>query len=86
ARFRFEQSIPVEGGCSWMTAAGPDLLAAFCGSRLLFIDPHSAAVIRTVELPGSVRAATYTATGDLAFAVEEALYRVPSGFLQSVRS
>jgi hypothetical protein len=61
-------------------------LAAFCGRKLLLVDSGNSAVLGEIGLPGHVGAAAATPAGDLAFAVEEAVYRISSAIIEGFRS
>jgi hypothetical protein len=77
---RFTGEIETEEACGWMVAADHRTVAAFCGSRLLLIDTDEERAIARLELPGDVQAAAAAPNGDLYFAVESILYRLPSGY------
>jgi len=47
---------------------------------LLLIDTDEERAIARLELPGDVQAAAAAPNGDLYFAVESILYRLPSGY------
>lgn len=86
SELRFVDSIPTGADCSWMVQVDSRTLAAFCGRKLLLIDSGNSAVLGEIGLPGHVGAAAATPAGDLAFAVEEAVYRVTSDIITSFRS
>ncbi|RKN72396.1 hypothetical protein [Paenibacillus ginsengarvi] len=73
--------------CSWLVVVDSRTLAAFCGNKLLLIDTVSDTVLQELELPGKVGAAAdATPTGDLIFAVGEAVYMLPSVYIAGIRS
>ncbi len=70
-------ALPV--GCQLLLAWGDDGLAAFCGAQFLHVRPLRGEVKPVCDLPGEVYAATFTPAGDLYFACEQDLYRLPAG-------
>jgi sugar lactone lactonase YvrE len=73
---QFERRIRMDADCSWMVRMNDGEVAAFCGNALWFIDVQSAQARMYTELPGHVRAAAVTPSGELYFAVGSTLYRV----------
>lgn len=80
-------SVALPSGCQLLLAWGDDGLAAFCGAQLLRVGlAHGEVALpmtAVCDLPGEVYAATFTPAGDLYFAHERDLYRLPAGVVVS---
>ncbi len=65
--------------CQTLLAWGDNDLAVFCGAQLLRARPATGGLTPVCDLPGEVYAAAFTPAGDLYFAHERDLYRLPAG-------
>jgi streptogramin lyase len=72
-------AVALPSACQTLLAWGSDGVAAFCGAQLLRVRPATGEVTPVCDLPGEVYAATVTPAGDLCFAHERDLYRLPAG-------
>ncbi|MDI4645031.1 hypothetical protein [Cohnella hashimotonis] len=67
-------TVSVSQPCLWLLKLDDEHVAAFCGDELIRIHLHSGEASLLSLLPGTIRAATLTAAGDIYFSVRTSLY------------
>lgn len=72
-------AMALPSACQMLLKWGDDDLAVFCGAQLLRARPASGELTPVCNLPGEAHAAAFTPAGELYFACERDLYRLPAG-------
>ncbi|RAV20904.1 hypothetical protein [Paenibacillus contaminans] len=70
----FGHTIPTQTECNWIVKLDDRKIGAFCGKELLEIDVMTGEASLIAGLPGKIRCATVTESGDIYFSVQTSLY------------